>query len=112
MTSLSEVILWVGVVVLMTTVLNGFAGLHWNEGFTQATIQKKMVDYSKDGSHYLLKTDKGMFEVDRPLLDSFNSDRNADIVFNSIEEGKTYTLHHYGYRIDVIYAYPIVVGVQ
>ena len=86
------------------------AGIHANEEFTEVTVKSKLVDNSGTESFYLLITDKGVFEVDRPKYDSLNESRNPDIVFPSIEEGKSYTLHHYGYRIDFIYDYPIVVG--
>ncbi|MCX9010296.1 MAG: hypothetical protein OIN66_04150 [Candidatus Methanoperedens sp.] len=83
--------------------------IHANEGYTDTVIEKKFIDVSKEGSHYLLVTGKGTFEVDRPLLDTFNQSRNPDTVYSKIIEGKKYRLHHYGYRIDWLYEYPIVV---
>jgi hypothetical protein len=83
--------------------------IHANEGYTDALIEKKFIDVSREGSHYLLVTDKSTFEVNRPLLDTFNQSRNPDVVYSKIIEGKKYRLHHYGFRIDWLYEYPIVV---
>lgn len=88
------------------------SSVHSNEGYTDVVVTKKFIDYSKEeGSHYLLTTTKGMFEVDRPLFDTFNQSRNPDLVYSGISENKSYRLYHYGYRVDWLYEYPIVVDV-
>lgn len=90
------------------------SSIHANEGHTDVAVEKKMIDYSGSeggsGSHYILITDKGPFEVDRPILDIFDSSKNPDIIFGRIAEGQRYRIHHYGYRIDWLYDYPIVTG--
>lgn len=83
--------------------------IHANEEYTDVTVTKKFVDNSKEGSHYILVTDKGNFEVDRPIIDRLNNSRNPDTVYGTIIEGEQYKLHHYGYRIDFLYEYPFVV---
>lgn len=99
--------------IFLTTLLSGcLSSVHANDGYTDIIVSKKITDVSKEGSHYLLTTDKGMFEVDRPLLDTFNTTRNPDLIYSKIIEGEKYQLHHYGYRIDFIYEYPIVVDAE
>lgn len=88
------------------------SSIHLGEGYDVVTVKKKFIDVSDEGSHYVLVTDKGLFEVDRPLLDMFDPTRNPDLAWAKIEEGKTYKIHYYGYRIDFIYDYPIVVGTE
>lgn len=99
--------------IMAATLLSGcLESIHANEGYTETVVEKKFVDFSKEsGSHYLLVTDKGTFEVDRPILDTFNQSRNPDTVYGNITEGKKYILHHYGFRIDWMYEYPFVVDV-
>ncbi len=107
----------IGVLLILAIVLANsgcLAGIHANEGWTEATVEKKIVDIGTEKSYYVLKTDNGLFEVEKPLFDIFNNTRNPDIVFGEIEEGKTYRLHHYGYRVDygfgsTGYWYPYVV---
>lgn len=98
------------IIVIAAIISSGcLAVIHANEERTNVNVQKKMIDVSRKGSHYLLITDKGVFEVDRPITDRLNQSRNPDIIYSSIIEGKNYTLHHYGYRIDWLYEYPLVV---
>ncbi len=118
-------LLWdVKVLPLVFTVLvlgmlsTGMAWAHFNEGYTDVNVVGKHIDYSKSDSgtqsHYVVVTDKGAFEVDTPLIDRiFNiENRNADVNYAKIEIGKTYTFHTYGYRIDILWVYPIVTGVK
>ena len=102
----------IALLFLITLSSGCLESVHANGGYTDVTVTKKFIDYSKDDSHYLLTTDKGMFEVNRPLFDTFNQSRNPDLVYSKISEGKQYRLYHYGYRIDFLYEYPIVVGVD
>lgn len=100
------------IVLVMITILSSgcLSSIHAGGEYIDALVEKKFVDVSKSqGSHYLLVTDKGMFEVDRPFIDTFNKSRNADVIYGKIVEGKKYRLHVYGYRIDWMYDYPIVV---
>ncbi len=100
--------------LLFLTILSSgcLSDIHVNEGYTNVTVQKKFVDFSGKTSHYLIVTDNGVFEIDRPLLDTFNQSRNPDVVYSQIVEGREYRIHYYGYRIDWLYDYPIVVGAQ
>lgn len=101
------------IIILVAIAFSGcLSDYHFGEDYTDVTVQKKMIDVSKEGSHYLLVTDKGVFEVDRPLMDYFSKEINPDAVYSKIEEGRRYKLHHYGYRIDFEYDYPIVVGAE
>jgi hypothetical protein len=90
----------------------GFAWAHLNEKYIEnATINKAFIDKTVT-SHYIIITDKGAYEIGKPLLDIFNNSRNANVNWAKIKEGRTYNLHSYGYRIDFLYVYPIVVDVQ
>jgi hypothetical protein len=94
--------------VIIISASGCLSDIHINEGTTNVTVQKKFVDYSEKNSHYIIVTNKGVFEIDRPLLDTFNQYRNPDVVYSGITEGRTYQIHYYGFRIDWIYDYPIV----
>jgi hypothetical protein len=100
---------------LMST---GMAWAHWNESYIDASVIGKHIDYSNEGSgttsHYVVVTDKGVFEIDTPLWDRiFNMDTgNADVNYAKAEIGKSYVFHTYGYRIDILWVYPIVTGVE
>jgi len=99
-------------ILLLLVVTSGcLSDIHLGEGYTDATVQKKYIDVSKQGSHYVVVTDKGPFEVNRPLLDMLDPSRNPDVVYAKINENKTYRLHHFGFRFDITYDYPIIVGV-
>ena len=37
---------------------------------------------------------------------------NADVNYAKIEVGKSYVFHTYGYRIDILWIYPIVTGIE
>ncbi len=88
-----EVIIWI--VILAITVLGpiGCAGCRGAGGFgptktvSNVTVIDKHVDRSNDSSHYMVTTDKGVFEVDNGILLGI---WNSDEVFGSIEKGKVY----------------------
>jgi len=91
--------------------------LHAEEGYTTATVSRMFIDYSgttkgTSGSHYVVVTDKGNFEIDRPWRDSFNPAANSDLLWAQVKEGRTYRFHHYGYRFDFMYEYPMIVGAE
>ncbi len=99
--------------LIFVIVLSGCLGnIHINEGYTDVIVQKKYIDFSDENSHYIIVTDKGLFEIDRPVLDIFNQSRNPDYVYSSIQEGNKYRIHHYGFKIDFLYSYPLVVNAQ
>ena len=106
------------VVIALCLLATGMAWAHWNEQYIDVSVIGKHIDYSKGDSgtqsHYVVVTDKGAFEVDTPLIDRiFNmGSRNADVNYAKIESGKSYTLHTYGYRIDILWVYPIVTDIK
>lgn len=70
-------------------------------------------------SHYDIYTDKGVFEIGIPSIDRiFNErffsmdERNAKIIYDPIQKEKSYRLHSYGYRIDILNVYPIITDVK
>lgn len=91
---------------------------HWNEQYIDVKVIGKHIDYSRSSSdtqsYYIVATDKGVFEIDTPLIDRlFNMETaNADMNYAKIETGKSYRFHTYGYRIDILWVYPIVTGVE
>ena len=105
-------------ILVLGLLSTGMAWAHLNENYVDASVIGKHIDYSNEGSgttsHYVVVTDKGTFEIDTPLWDRiFNMDiSNADVNYAKIETGKSYTFHTYGYRIDILWVYPIVTGVE
>lgn len=106
------------IVLILMMLSTGMAWAHWNGRFTDVSVVGKHIDYSNTDSgtqsHYVVVTDKGAFEVDTPLIDRiFNMEsRNADVNYAKIDAGKSYTFHTYGYRIDILWVYPIVTDVK
>ena len=106
------------IVIVLGLLVTGMAWAHWNEQYIGVNVIGKHIDYSKSDSgtqsHYVVVTDKGAFEVDTPLIDRiFNMEsRNADVNYAKIESGKSYTFHTYGYRIDILWVYPIVTDIK
>ena len=110
------------IVLALGMLSTGMAWAHWNETYTDVQVIGKHIDYSKTDSgtdsgtqsHYVVVTDKGVFEVDTPLIDRiFNmKSRNADVNYAKIDAGKSYTFHSYGYRMDILWLYPIVTDVK
>ena len=76
-----------------------------------ATIQRAWVDNSKEGSHYMVATDRGVFEVDNGVLLGM---WNADEVYGQMVVGKKYNITTKGKRwTNVIHQhYPYVVKVE
>jgi hypothetical protein len=112
-------ILPLAVLLLVLGMLStGMAWAHWNEQYTNVKVIGKHIDYSNTDSgtqsYYVVVTDKGPFEVDTPLIDRiFNmGSRNADVNYAKIDAGKSYIFHTYGYRIDILWKYPIVTDVE
>ena len=106
------------IVMVIGLLVTGMAWAHWNEQYIDINVIGKHIDYSKSDSgtqsHYVVVTDKGAFEVDTPLIDRiFNMEsRNADVNYAKIEPGKSYIFHTYGYRIDILWVYPIVTDIK
>jgi hypothetical protein len=81
-----------------------------------ATVTNKYVDMSgnkEDGieSHYMVGTDKGVFEVNNSL---FMNIWNADELYNKLVVGKKYTITYKGQRVVnlVMQYYPYIVEVE
>lgn len=106
------------VMIILGMLSTGMAWAHWNEEYIDVKVIGKHIDYSKSNSgtqsYYIVSTDKGVFEIDTPLIDRlFNMEiANADMNYAKIEPGKSYRFHTYGYRIDILWVYPIVTGVD
>lgn len=65
-----------------------------------AKVQRAYIDYSGDKdsqqSHYMIGTDKGVFEVDNS---TWLWIWNADEIYSQVEEGKVYDFHIKGNKI-------------
>jgi hypothetical protein len=91
------------------------ADFHTNEQYVDCTILGTIADTHSEGqtthTSYVVVTDKGKFEVDRPTVDVFNSAVDPDTLFVTLQRAtdKRYRLHTYGIRNDVYYIYPIIV---
>lgn len=79
------------------------------------TVDGKHVDTSSTGksssSHYMVNTDKGVFEVDNGMMLGV---WNADEIYGSLKIGKTYSIVTKGEKIVTWYAqeYPYIVSVR
>ena len=75
----TELIIWLAIVGIFLFGSVGCAGCRGAGGFgptktvQNATVIDKHVDRSKDSSHYMVTTDKGVFEVDSFFLLSLRS---------------------------------------
>jgi hypothetical protein len=105
-------------ILVLGLLSTGMAWVHLNGNYVDINVIGKHIDYSNDGSgaqsHYVVVTDKGAFEVDTPLWDRVfdMGTSNADVNYAKVEIGKSYKFHTYGYRIDILWVYPIVTGVE
>jgi hypothetical protein len=127
--SKGAIIICVIILAILTLVTSGMAWANWNEQYVDAKVIDKYVDisrfycrYSSDcttRSHYDIYTDKGTFEIGIPSIDRifneniFSMDMGkAKIIYDPIKKEKSYKLHSYGYRIDILNVYPIVTDVK
>jgi hypothetical protein len=80
-----------------------------------ATVNRTYVDISKSGdtaeSHYMVATDKGVFEVDNSILMNIY---NADEIYGKIREGHTYNFGVQGKKYANIFLqeYPYIKWVE
>ena len=81
-----------------------------------ATVTDKWIDTESDGdggrqSHYMVSTDKGVFECDNSLLLGI---WNADEIYGQLDEDKTYTIKTRGNGCKrwYIQEYPYVISVE
>jgi hypothetical protein len=117
------------ILVTLLLVTSGMAWAYLNEQYVDAKVIDKYVyvssfyckrDYEcQHRSHYDIYTDKGVFEVGIPPIDRIFNERffsmdekNAKIIYDPIQKEKSYRLHSYGYRIDILNVYPIVTDVK
>ena len=98
-------------VVVFVAMGGCLADIHANDTYVTATVVEKHIDHNGDNSFYVVVTDQGPFEINRPVLDTFNASRNPDMIYGEIQVNHTYRFHTYGYRFDPTYDYPIIVGV-
>ena len=118
-------------IILITLLLatSGMAWVHLNEQYIDAKVTAKYVHVSSFScrrdydcihrSHYDIYTDKGVFEIGIPEIDRIFNERffsmdekNAKIIYDPIQKEKSYRLHTYGYRIDILNVYPLVTDVR
>ena len=119
------IIIYAIIIITLILVTSGMAWVHLNEQYVDAKVIDKYVYISSfyckrdydciHRSHYDIYTDKGVFEIGNPSIDRiFNErffsmdERNAKITYDPIQKEKSYRLHTYGYRIDILNVYPIV----
>jgi hypothetical protein len=80
-----------------------------------ATVSRAYVDVSKSGdvmeSHYMVATDKGVFEVDNSILMGIY---NADEIYGQIREKNTYNFSIKGRKVVNLFfqAYPYIRTVE
>jgi hypothetical protein len=81
------------------------------ESVQQVTIQRLYVD-GGSSSHYMVGTDKGVYEVDNILfpVQVFNSDE----LYSQLEVGKTYTVKLKGNKVInwFVQQYPYIIEIQ
>jgi hypothetical protein len=74
--------------VMLIPIIKGVGVFGPEYSVKNATVNRLYVDRSSESSHYMVGTDKGVFEVDNSV---FMNIYNADEIYSSIQEGKTYT---------------------
>ncbi len=109
------VILVVGIIVALVAL--GYYAINsaWVETYTvHGTVEKKWIDYSTEGSHYLLRLDGNrMVEVQRNVIYS-GQEYNPDIVFSDINVNSTYDFTCWGWQFSWadVYWYPNVIKAE
>lgn len=93
-------------------IINGTGG--FGPERTQNVVVKRLyVDSGtkESGSHYMVGTDKGVFEVDNGILLGM---WNADEIYAQMEQGKSYTIRTKGNRVVgfMFQYYPYIVEVK
>jgi len=82
---------------------------------TAVTVQRLYVDYSGSGdsraSHYMVGTDKGVFEIDNSL---WNWIWNADELYAKLVAGETYRVKTKGNKVVNFFfqKYPYIIEVR
>ena len=77
----------------------------------EVMVQRLYVDRSSDSSHYMVGTDKGVFEVENG---AFLGVWNADELYSTLREGKKYRITTEGNKIVnfIMQEYPYITAVQ
>lgn len=77
----------------------------------QVTIERLYVDVSGESSHYMVGTDKGVFEVNNSMWLGI---WNADEAYSKLQTGKTYTITTKGVKLLDwwIQQYPLITKIE
>lgn len=104
------VLVGLGIVSLGVVAVGGYGiAVHSTQRTVTATVTKTWTQYSKDGTIYLIGTNKGVFEDDDSLMYfKFNS---SDY-FNNMKVGQTYTFDVTGWRIPFASVWPNIVSCE
>lgn len=86
------------------------------EQIHQVTVNRLYIDTSSDGdgghnSHYMVGTDKGVFEVDNSWIAGI---RNADDMYASLLQGSNYTITVKGKKVVNFFMqeYPYIIRIS
>lgn len=77
-------------------------------------VKSKFIDPGGEGgSHYVIVTQDGKtYEIDRSYTNIMNQQANPDVLYSSLEIGHAYNVVTTGYRIDVLYNYPLIQSIK
>jgi hypothetical protein len=103
------IVVIVAAVTVTAGVVSYGAALHGTERTVTATITKTWVQQTKDGSQYMIGTNKGVFEDDDSL---FYLKFSSSDYYNNMQVGKTYTFDVTGWRIPILSAWPNIVSCE
>lgn len=94
------------VIVILLLILFILAILFWKVPFgvypfgpteqKTVTVSRTYVDHDKEQSHYMVATDKGVFEVDNSW---YTGVANADEIFAKFKDGHTYVITTKGNKV-------------
>lgn len=102
--SLFEVLFALVVIACLAFVILGIPACHYVTGTggfgpyrtEEVEIKRAYVDTAEKSSHYMVSTDKGMFEVDNGLLLGVD---NADELYGKFQAGKKYRITTKGNKV-------------
>jgi hypothetical protein len=115
MRTISGLIFWLVVLLVVLTpftyLIFGIGGCGPTRTVQDATVNRLYVDVSSNESHYMVGTDKGVFEVDNGLILWI---WNSDEIYSSIQEGKAYNFTTKGNKIVNMFfqRYPYIINVH
>lgn len=74
------------------------------------TVQDKHIDYSSNGSHYVVSLTSGQqLEIQRQPW-TWDASANPDRIYASISKDQSYTFTCWGWENEMFYWYPNVIG--